>query len=147
MRIENLQKLYDDYLDKAFTVERNRKPGEGIFGIGKKPSDDPCHVRFLEDLKDWLERFAGEEPDSSSVRDVLTLIYRAPKENPEPMSAYWMLIAAQGPTAPLIPRLSGADAAALNAEFAAAYKRWERMPVQNEILKALAQAAKQNTDK
>ena len=95
MSIESLQGLYDEYLEKAITVERNRRPGEGIFGFGKKPSDDPCHARFLEDLKDWLEAFRGGEPDSGEAREVLTLIYRAAKENPEPPSAYWVLIAAQ----------------------------------------------------
>ena len=142
MRIESLQELYNDYLEKALQVERNRRPGEGLFGIGKKPSDDPCHQRFLENLKDWLDRFSGEEPDSASIREVLAWIYRAPKENPEPNSAYWMMIAAQSLTTALIPRLNAADAAAIGADFAAAYKRWERMPVQTQILNALKNRAK-----
>ena len=123
MRIESLKELYGEYLEKAFEVERNRKPGEGIFGFGKKPSDDPCHQRFLADLKDWLERFDGEEPDSASVREVLRVIFHAPKENSEPTSAYWILIAAQSLTKELIPRLSRTDADALSAEYAAEYNR------------------------
>ena len=41
MRIDSLQALYDGYLKEAIQVEKNRKPGEGIFGIGKKPK--PAH--------------------------------------------------------------------------------------------------------
>ena len=32
MRIDSLQALYDGYLKDAIQVEKNRKPGEGIFG-------------------------------------------------------------------------------------------------------------------
>ena len=142
MRIEGLQELYDGYLEKALQVERYRKPGEGIFGIGKKPSDDPCHERFLTDLKNWLEAFCDSEPDSDSVREVLKLIYQAPKKYPEPKSSYWMLIAAQSLTTAVIPRLNAADATELSTEFAAAYQRWERLPIQKKILEALMKAAK-----
>ena len=33
MRIDSLQALYDGYLKDAIQVEKNRKPGEGIFGM------------------------------------------------------------------------------------------------------------------
>ena len=110
MRIDNLQALYDGYLKEAIQVEKNRKPGEGIFGIGKKPSDDPCHDRFASNLKEWLEAFGEENPDSAEIREVLSLIYRAPKKYPDPKSSFWMLIAVQSLTLGLIPRLSESDA-------------------------------------
>ena len=144
MNIESLQTLYDGYLEKAIQVEQNRKPGEGIFGIGKKPSDDPCHERFLEELKKWLEAFERSEPESPMIREALSLIYQAPKKFPEPKSSYWMLIAAQGLTKELIPRLNAPDAEALATEFSAAYKRWERLPIQKEILDALIRAEKRS---
>ena len=143
MRIDSLQALYDAYLNEAIQVEKNRKPGEGIFGIGKKPSDDPCHDRFAANLKEWLEAFGEEEPDSAAIREVLSLIYQAPKKYPEPKSSFWMLIAVQSLTTGLIPRLSEADARALVGEFAGLYKRWERLPVQKQILDALNRAEKQ----
>ena len=144
MRIDNLQALYDGYLKEAIQVEKNRKPGEGIFGIGKKPSDDPCHDRFASNLKEWLEAFGEEGPDSAEIREVLSLIYRAPKKYPDPKSSFWMLIAVQSLTLGLIPRLSESDARALVGEFAGLYKRWERLPVQKQILDALIRAEKQN---
>ena len=142
MNTDSLQELYETYYAEALKVEKERKPGEGIFGIGKKPADDPCHDRFVADLKDWLETFSETEPDSAAVREVLSLIYLAPKKYPEPKSAYWMLVAVQGLTIELIPRLTAEDAAALDAEFRAAYKRWERLPAQKQILNALNRVVK-----
>ena len=65
MNMQQLTTLYENYLDEARKVELARKPGEGIFGIGKRPSDDPCHDRFAANLKEWLEAFGEEEPDSA----------------------------------------------------------------------------------
>ena len=144
MRIDSLQALYDGYLKDAIQVEKNRKPGEGIFGIGKRPSDDPCHDRFTENLKKLLEDFRAGGPESGEVRDVLRYIYRAPKEHPEPKTAYWLLIAVQSLTKELIPLLSGEDAAALAKEYTGIYKRWERLPIQKQILDALTTASKHN---
>ena len=143
MRIDSLQALYDGYLKEAIQVEKNRKPGEGIFGIGKKPSDDPCHDRFAANVKKWLEAFGEEEPDSAEIREVLSLIYQAPKKNPDPKSSFWMLIAVQSLTKELIPQLNTADAAALCVEYGTVYKRWERLPVQKQILDALIRVSKQ----
>ncbi len=137
---QQLTSLYENYLDEARKVELARKPGEGIFGIRKRPSDDPCHDRFAANLKEWLEAFREEEPDSAEIREVLSLIYQAPKKYPDPKSSFWMLIAVQSLTLGLIPRLSETDARSLIGEFAGLYKRWERLPVQKQILDALTKA-------
>ena len=142
--MQQLTALYESYLDEARKVELSRKPGEGIFGIGKRPSDDPCHDRFTENLKKLLEDFRAGGPESGEVRDVLRYIYRAPKEHPEPKTAYWLLIAVQSLTKELISLLNGEDAAALAKEYTGIYKRWERLPIQKQILDALTTASKHN---
>ena len=139
---QELSALYGAYLEEAERVERNRRPFDGVFGLGKRASDDPCHDRFLADVEAWIRAFRETEPDSAAVREVLSLLFRAPKEHPEPQSAYWVMTAAQGYAGMLIPRLSPADAAALVSEYSAAYARWERMPVQKQLLEALKKAAK-----
>ena len=141
--MQQLSSLYENYRDEARKVELARKPGEGIFGLGKRPSDDPCHDRFAANLKEWLEAFREEKPESAEIREVLSLIYRAPKKYPDPKSSFWMLIAVQSLTLGLIPRLSESDARSLVGEFAGLYKRWERLPVQKQILDALIRAEKQ----
>lgn len=129
--LEEIQNVYQTYLEEAWAAEETRKPGEGIFGFGKRPSDDPCHERFCQRLKETLGEAERDLPE------ILAYIYRAPLEHPEPKSAYWMLVAAHGFTLDLIPRLSREEAAALGKEFQKHYRRWERTPVQEQVLSAL----------
>ena len=127
------------YLDKVRELERNRKPAEGLLGMKGGPADDPCHDRYAENLAAQLERFRAEEPGSADTRLVLEDLYAPPPKTDVPRSAFWMLIAVQGLCPDLIAFLDAEDASALAKRFAADYKRWERMPVQQRILKALQQ--------
>ena len=140
---EELLKLYTNYLADANRAEMNRKPGDGLFGLGKTPADDPCHDRFGEQLDAWLKTFVRTSPDSAVIRDVLHYIYHAPKEHPEPKSSYWMLVAVHGLTRDLIPLLNPADASALAEDYTALYPRRERFPAQKQVLSALEKTAKQ----
>ena len=141
--LPRIEALYGDYIGTVEKLEQNRKFGDGLFGLRPGPEDDPCHDRFAANLKEWLEAFGEEKPESAEIREVLSLIYRAPKKYPDPKSSFWMLIAVQSLTLGLIPRLSESDARSLVGEFAGLYKRWERLPVQKQILDALIRAEKQ----
>lgn len=141
MQTAAIRKIYDSYLEKAFAAEENRKPTDGMFGIGKKPGDDPCHAEFAAELETALKHCREEAPDSAEVRELLDYMYQQPKSHEEPKSIYWMLIAVHGLTAILIPLLGQPDAAELKKSYTAAYKRRERLPVQQQILRALEQAA------
>lgn len=140
--LAEIHALYQEYLDAAERAERDRKPGEGLFGVGKKPSDDPCHERFANALQAALRNFAACEPDSPRVREVLSHIYRAPAEHRKPLSAYWMLCAVHGFTLELIDRLDAEDAGALFTSYAKSFPRWERLPVQQQVYAALKRGAK-----
>ena len=140
--LAEIRSLYQEYLEQAERVERDRRPGDGLFGVGKKPSDDPCHDRFASALETALRDFAALEPDSPRIREVLSHIYRAPAEHREPMSAYWMLCAVHGFTLELIGRLNAGDAAALLSRYAEDFPRWERLPVQRQVYAALKRSAK-----
>jgi hypothetical protein len=134
--------LYRAYLAEAERVERERKPGEGLFGVGKKPSDDPCHERFATELETLLNAFDAQAPESAQVRELLSYLYLAPKEHPEPRSAFWMLCAVHGLTLDLTARLNRTDAAALFSLYAESYPRWDRLPVQQQVYSALKRASK-----
>lgn len=133
--LESVRALYRDYLEKAEELERNRKPGQGLFGIGTKPADDPCHERFLRELHELLN--GSGETESGGLRETLAFIYHAPLEHKEPASIYWTLIAAHGATLERIPSLTASDARALAETYAAAYRRWNRLPVQDRVIAAL----------
>ena len=139
---ERLRAVYDAYLDKVEELERNRKPGDGLFGLRPGPADHPCHDRFGEELAALLKEYAGTAPPSSELRQMLEEIYLAAKKYPEPQSSYWMLIAVHGLTEEMIGLLSSEDAGGLLARYEKIWPRRERLPVQTRIVKKLRQAAK-----
>ena len=134
---ERIRTLYSDYIETAVLLEKNRKFGQGMFGIGKSPADNPCHESFVNDLAALLKEYARETPPSDELRSVLEWIYRAPIEHQRPQSMHWILVAAHGTTLELIPLLDAADAEALRGQYARDYRRWERLPVQKQVLSAL----------
>jgi len=141
-----MNRLLEDYLDAAWQQERNRKPSE-LFGLKFGPSDDPLHDSFAKDMAELLGGFASEKPDSTSLRTVLAKLFGAAKEYPDPKSAHWMLVAIQGLAKELIPCLSREDAAALAENYESAWPRRARLPVQDDVLRALKKAAKESPEK
>ncbi len=136
-----LGEIYAAYLGEVEQLERSRKYGEGIFGLKGGPGDSPCHDRFAETLHGFYESFAAGKPDSAAVRELMEYVCTAPIENPQPLTGYWMLIAVQSLTQPLIGLLEAGDARALAELYEKSYRRFERMPVQVELIKALRAAS------
>ena len=137
-----LQGLYEAYLKEVELLELNRKPGAGYFGIKGGPADDPCHDRFAETLRAFFEEFAAVSPPSIIVREMIAYAICFPVDHPKPRTAYWMLIAVQSLTQPLIKLLNPQDAGALAELFEKSFRRSERMPVQIRLIKELKSAAK-----
>ena len=135
--LEELRCLYGEYLIEAHRVEANHNPLDGVWGFGRKSSDDPCHSRFAEDLEALLKAAAVEGIESAGLREMLAYIYRAPKENREPLAVYWMLMAVHGLTLELAGQLRREDAEALWNEYRTAYPRRERLSPQKKVLSAL----------
>lgn len=135
--IEAFRKVYEKYLDQAAKAEQDRKIEDGLLGLGKRPSDDPCHDAFWKDMETLISSFLSDGPDENDVRDVLDFIYRAPTENKEFLSSYWMLVAVHGLTTDLISLLDQDDAKALLKQYKQAYPSWDRLPVQKQVLEAL----------
>lgn len=137
-----VRELYEAYAAEAERLERERKPGQGIFGLPGGPKDHPCHEQFGLRLEALLARIAAQEPSSDELRPMLEYIYRAPREHRSPQTVYWMFQAVHGLTAALAEKLDPADARALQDEYAKTYRRWERLPAQKKVLAALERARK-----
>ena len=140
--LDAVQALYEAYIAKAEQLERDRKPGEGLFGFGKSPKDDPCHERFAADLQALLKDVLAGNPAPDEVREILRYIYFTPQEHTEPLSVYWMLQAVHGMTVDLAARLTPQDARSLRDEYVKAYRRWDRLPSHKKALAALDRAQK-----
>ena len=133
-----LETIYTGYIAAALRAEQALGPFDGLFGLGKKLSDDPCHRTFYHELEVLLTRFAATSPESGAVRQALSRIYEAPdKEAGLPKSVYWGMVAAQGLTLSLIPFLSADDAAGLLAVCRQAVCFKDPFPAQKQVLKEL----------
>lgn len=140
--VDAVRALYEAYIGEAERLERNRKPGDGLMGLSAGPKDDPCHDRFADDLKRLLRDIRAQEPSSGEVREMLSYIYHAPLEHPQPLTVYWMLKAVHGLTVDLAGLLAPADAQCLRDAYVKDYRRWDRLPSQKQALCALDSARK-----
>lgn len=132
-----VEALIDAYLQTAGELEKNRKFGDGLLGLRPGPADDPCHERFAAELEALLRECAAAKPSSGEAAEILQLLFGRADEKRMPLSAYWMLIAAQGLGRELIGLLTPEDAAGLLRFYRTRYPRRVRLPVQNQILKQL----------
>ena len=139
--LAELRERYRSYEETVEELERNRKFGEGIFGIKGGPADNPCHDRFAEEMRTAFADYAASRPDSDEVREVLGFVFDEPLNYRGPQCAGWMLMAVQGLTGALIPLLSKEDAAALAASYGKQYPRWKRLPNQDQIYALLKKTA------
>ena len=139
--LSRLEALYQNYLQTVRELEKNRRIGDGLFGLRPGPADDPCHDRFAADLDALLKDFAASAPDSAACAAVLRYLFSAPEAWRDLKSAYWMLIAVQGLGAGLIESLNATDAGELERFYTGRYPRRERLPVQTQIQKKLQKQA------
>ena len=137
--MKQLTQLYEAYFEQVKAAEKRLKPADGLFGMGEKLSNAPCHDAFFEALQAFLEGM-DVKADPGQAHQVLDYIYRAPFTYPDVhRSVYWMLIAVQSLTRQAIACLRPEDARALHAWYEKAYPRWERLPAQKQVLAALRQ--------
>lgn len=140
--MKQLIELYEAYFEQVRAAEKRLKPADGLFGMGEKLSNAPCHDAFWKALQAFLEGMDVKE-DPGQAGQALDFIYRAPFSYPDVhQSVYWMLLAVQGLTQPVIAYLRPEDAQALYLWYQKAYPRRERLPVQNQVLEALKRQGK-----
>ena len=140
--LNDVRELYEGYIVKAEQLERDKKPGDGLFGLSSGPKDDPCHDQCAANLEQLLIDIARRHPSSGEVRDILAYIYNASLEHEEPKTVYWMFKAVHGMTVDLTEFLIEEDAQILRDAYVKNHPRWDRLPSQKSALAALDKARK-----
>jgi len=138
-----LQQAYTDYRQELAEAERKQKPTDGLLGFGRSLKDDACHDRFDERLAQAVERLCAGAPGPEEAERAVRLLLLREGDGAWPLSAQWMLRAAERHSLPLIPFLSREAASALAKAYARHYRPWDRLPVQKQVLKALTTQGKQ----
>lgn len=138
--LRQLQERYEAYDRETRELARKAPPSGGLFGLGEDPRKDPCHMRFYQDVEQWVADFRAAEPESrEACQAVEWILMAAARRKGEP--AYWFMYAAQGLCRELIGLLDPEDCARLRALYDGSYPRRDRLPVQKEIYKALRRGA------
>lgn len=132
-----LDQAFADYRRDLETYERTRKPTDGLLGFGRSLKDDPCHDRFDERVKQAVDGLCAAPPSPEDAERAVRALILWDDDPSWPLAAQWMLRAIERHSLPLIPFLSREAAASLCRAYAGRYRRWERLPVQQDIYKAL----------
>lgn len=139
--MENLRKLYLDYIEEAYTVRKKASVFAGIFGLGDDPRKNPCHETFFQNTKQWLEEFLAAGPNEAQAMEVATFMLEEPR-NHEGAEGYWFLYVCVGLIRDLIPYMNAEDCKRLAKRMNELYPRRDRMPVQQDTFKMLQKAGK-----
>ena len=131
-----LAQAFDDYGQELEERQKKAKPTDGLLGFGRSIKDDPCHERVDVRVQKIVAELCALSPTPEAAARAARLLLRADGFR-WPVSAQWMLRALERHVLPLIPFLSPADAAALQKEYAARYKPWDRLPAQKTVYDAL----------
>ncbi len=135
-----LELAFAKYRQDLEEYARKSKPTDGLLGFGHSLKDDPCHDRFDERVKEAIDGIIAASPAPAEASRTVKMLLRDDIQA-WPVAAQWMMRAIERHILPLIPFLSPDSAAAFHKEYAARYKPWERLPVQQEVFKALKRQA------
>ncbi len=135
---EEFRSILDAYQEDLDALAASLRPGDGVFGFGRVPGNDPCHERF--DAK--VAALAGRYADGGEEAELAGLLLRCDSELSLPVYAQGMLIAIQRHALPLIPCLGADEARELTRWYEKQYPFYRRAPIQKDILKALKQASR-----
>lgn len=130
--MEELQRLYEDYLDLVAQLQRDRKPFEGAFGLGGGPAAHPCHQQFAKDVEQVMARV----PEEQRLQAIEYIFRQALDHKGDPL-VYWMFMAVHGATLLYLKSLTSQQARDLQWWYEKAYPRPERMPCQQRVLSTL----------
>ena len=139
-----LDTILETYRIAVEQVEKNKKPYDGLLGMGRKPSDDVCHEQMDRAVGALMRRAAGEEEetegaDAAGMDALLFALMRAAKEYRGPEYARIALTAAQRHGIGLIPSMSAEGRKTLHDWYNRTYPRRMRFPIQKQIMDALSE--------
>ncbi len=137
---EEFQSILSAYQEDLDQLDKSLRPGDGIFGFGRVPGDDPCHARFDSRTAELAESWAQPDREREEAAELVRSMLRCDRELTLPVYAQVMLIAIQRHVLPLIPRLTGTEAREIRLWYEKQYPFFKRMPIQKDILLALKSA-------
>lgn len=113
------------------------KPTDGFLGFGHSLRDDACHARLDERVEQTISELCASQPSPEEAERAVRFLLLRDDVQSWPTACQWMIRAVERHSLPLIPFLTREAAAAFLREYGERYSRWERLPAQKEVFKAL----------
>ena len=130
------QAMMEEYTGAVGEVQKNRRFFDGLLGMGNHPANAACHD-LMDRKAAEICREAAESGSASEKAELIRAIFRAEQEWDGPEYARLMLAAIQRHTLEILPGLDPGDRQELAAWYRQTYPRHRRLPVQDQVLKAL----------
>ena len=137
---QQLEAIYGEYEQKLAQAQKQAGLFAGAFHMGDDPRKDVCNQVFYEALGQWIRDFLDDGPGTEEAEKAAGWILNYPGLHRD-SGTYWMTYAAQGHVRELIPLLEHNAAGRLLEEYTEQYPPRDRMPVQQELVKALKSRA------
>lgn len=130
--MEELEKLYQDYLRQAALPGNQKRPFQGAYGLIGGPAPNSFHQQFAQAVEEAL----GRVPETGR-RAAVEYIFHQPLEHKKNPTVYWMFVAVHGATLPYLKGLTAEEARDLQWWYERAYPRREQTPVQRRVVSQL----------
>ena len=140
--MQNLKNRYEQYLEEAAKARQKAGLCDGLFGMGNDPRKAPCHEAFYEFVASWVAEFLEKTPATGTCAEAAAWIVKIADAHRGEKDVFGYLYAAQRHALPLIAWMEQESAKKLLCWYESAYPRRDRMPVQDEVCKALKKAAR-----
>lgn len=132
-----IDELIRSYIATVEALNKKARPFDGVFGMGNDVRKDPCHMKVYEDIQAAVEAaVAGGIYPEEADRAAETLL-KAESSYTCPSCCGMMLTAFQGHIIPLTKHMSAAKREELRAWMDTTTPKRRRLPVQNNLYKAL----------
>lgn len=137
--LDEFKAITASYIETTETVFKKAPLFAGVFGIGRGPKDDPCHLDYYNNILAKAEELAADsEATEQEIFDCTEYLMKLESTSAgERQMVQYMLMTVQGCTKGLIPLLSEEHRTELADWFGKAVPRRMRLPVQNDIFKLL----------
>lgn len=140
---EDFRSAFEDYVQfNKDLIDRIGPMGgiAGVLGFGKRPGNDPGHLKFLDEMETVILQVIKEHPDEQTAGAIMEVIFGARKVYADEKVSPYVFTAVEGMTIGLIPMLSAQTVQKLYEE----YKKIPRslhVPVQKKVMAELKKYA------
>ena len=138
--LEQLEQIYREYEEKLSQAAANASVFAGAFGMGDDPRKDACNQIFYDQVGQWAAAFREADPTAREAAQAANWILEYPARH-RGSGTYWMTYAAQKHVREFLALVEPNEAEKIRVEFARMYPKNDRLPVQKEVLRALADRA------